>query len=202
MGYNMGSERSGVLERVKRQILTVAGTLGAAELNMEQRQTVAVLEEKAMGNVLGGMGRGRNEGVTETLKREVVMVFFVDANFVIPEDPQIMVLMHKGEVVGWTSMDPSVIKRYKEDKNYLVLSDYFIIKKDAKISAAAFASGDSCFIFKGAQMEEFSRIPEIKDHIISIPSPPGFAYLHTLFKDKMGLKDPRIGGFLIGFNLR
>jgi len=188
-----------VLERVKKQILAVAGTLGAAELNMEQRQTVAVLEEKAMGNVLSGMGRGRNEGVTETLKREVVMVFFVDVNFVILDH---LVLMHKDEVVGWTSMDPSVIKRYKEDKNYLVLSDYFIIKKDAKISAAAFASGDSCFIFKGAQMEEFSRIPEIKDHIISIPSPPGFSYLHALFKDEMRLRDPRIGGFLIGFNLR
>jgi len=193
--------RSETLEKIKSQILTVKGTLGVAELNREQREAVARLEDKAMGNVLGGMGRGRNEGVSESLSREVVMVFFVDMNFDFPKDANIMVLMSKGEVMGWASMDPDVINKFKNDKNYIVLSDFFVIRKDAKLSPEAFASGETYFIFNGVQTERFSKIPEIKDHIVSIPSPPAFSFLHELFKDKMNLSEPRIGGFLVGFNL-
>ena len=194
--------RRETLEEIKRQILSVKGTLGVAELNREQCEMIASLEKKAMGNVLGGMGRGKNEGVTESLSREVVMVFFADMNFDVPKDSNMMVLMCKGEVAGWASMDPDVIKRFKDDKNYIVLSDFFVMKKDAKLSPAAFACGNTYFLFNGVQIEEFSKIPEIKDHLVSIPSPPAFKFLHELFNDKMGLSEPRIGGFLIGFNLR
>lgn len=193
--------RSETLERIRSQIQKVKGTLGVAELNIEQRETVGCLEEEAMGNVLGGMGRGRNEGVRESLSREVVMVFFVDMNFDIPEDASMMLLMNKGEVVGWASMDQDMIKKFKNDCNYIVLSDFFVMRRDAKMNPAAFASGDMYFLFNGVQVEQFSKIPEMKDHIVSIPSPPAFRFLHELFKDKMDLSEVRIGGFLIGFNL-
>jgi hypothetical protein len=193
--------RSEVLERIKSQILKVKGTLGAAELNREQRETVARLEEEAMGNVLGGMGKGRNEGVKESLSREIVMVFFVDMSFDTPKDANMMVLMSKGEVVGWDSMDPEAIKKFKADNKYMVLSDFFVMRRDVKLSQDAFASGDMYFLFNGIKIEQFSNIPEVKDHMVSIPSPPAFSYLHELFKDKMDLSEPKIGGFLIGFNL-
>jgi hypothetical protein len=193
--------RSETLEKIKSQILTVKGTLGVAELNREQREAVASLEDKAMGNVLGGMGRGKNEGVRDSLSREIVMALFVDMNFDVPKDMDVMVLVSKGEVVGRTTMDPELINGYKKDGNCMILSDFLAIRKDVKLSPAAFASGDMYFIFNGVQIEEFSKIPEIKDHIVSIPSPPAFKFLHDLFKDKMDLSEPRIGGFLVGFNL-
>jgi hypothetical protein len=193
--------RSETLERIKSQILKVKGTLGVAELNMEQREAIARLEDEAMGKVLGGTGKGRNDGVKECLSREVVMVFFVDMSFEIPKDANMMVLMNKGEIAGWDSMDPDAIRKFKGDNNYMVLSDFFVMRRDVKLSPEAFASGDMYFLFNGIKIEQFSNIPEIKDHIVSIPSPPAFKFLHELFKDKMDLSELQIGGFLIGFNL-
>ena len=193
--------RSEALERIKSQILKVKGILGVSGLNIEQREAIARLEDEAMGKVLGGMGKGRNEGVRECLSREVVMVFFVDMSFDVPKDANMMVLMCKDEIVGWDSMDPEVIRKFKCDNNYMVLSDFFVMKRDIKLSPAAFECGDMYFLFKGMKIEQFSNITEIKDHIVAVPSPPGFKFLYDLFKDKMDLSEPRIGGFLIGFNL-
>jgi hypothetical protein len=104
-------------------------------------------------------------------------------------------------VVGFPSMDPAIIEEHKKDKNYIVLSDFFIIRRDAKLSPASFARGESCFIFHGTKMAELEDAPEIKDHILAIPSPPVFDFLHALFKEEMSLLDPRLGGLLLGFNL-
>jgi hypothetical protein len=198
----MGPEsRSNTLESVKNQILTVKGVLGVAELNMEQREAIARLEDEAMGKVLGGMGKGRNEGVKECLSREVIMVFFVNMSFDVPKDANMMVLICKDEKVGWDSMDPEAIREYKCDSNFMVLSDFFVMRRDVKLNPEAFASGDLYFVFNGIKIKQFSEIPEIKDHIVAVPSPPGFKFLYELFKDKMDLSELRIGGFLIGFNL-
>jgi hypothetical protein len=193
--------RTEVMERIKTRIKSVAGVLGAAELNEQQRKTMEYLEDEAMKNVLGGMGKGRNEGVKEALSKDVVVALFVDLLFDIPQDSSVMQLICKGEVVGKASMDPRVIEEYKKDKNYIVLSDFFIIRRDAKLSAETFASGESCFVFNGAKVADFERIPGIRDHIVAIPSPPGFKFIHEIFKEGMDLRDPRIGGFLLGFNL-
>lgn len=194
-------KRSEVMERIKTRIRSVPGVLGVAELNEQQRRTMDYLEGEAMKNVLGGMGRGRNDGVKEALSKDAVLALFVDLLFEIPTDSSVMQLVCKGEVVGRASMDPRVIEVYKKNKDYIVLSDFFIIRRDAKLSAEAFSSGESCFVFNGTKVADFERIPELRDHIVAIPSPPGFKFIHEIFKDEMDLKDPRIGGFLLGFNL-
>jgi hypothetical protein len=193
--------RAKVMEKIKSRIESVVGVLGAAELNEQQRKTMEGLENEAMKNVLGGMGRGRNDGLKEALSKEVVIALFVDLLFDIPQDSTVMQLVCRGEVVGKASMDPKVIEEHKKDRNYIILSDFFIIRRDAKLSAEAFASGESCFVFNGAKVADFERIPEIRDHIVAIPSPPGFNFIHEIFKDDMNLSDPQIGGFLLGFNL-
>lgn len=192
----------GAQERVKTRIMAVKGVIGVAELNGKQKETVALLEGEAMKNVLGGMGRGNNAGLTEALSREVVMVFFVNMLFEIPKDANMMLLMCNGQVSGWATMDSDLIKKFKENKDYVVLSDFFVIRRDAKLSKASFACGESCFIFNGTQIEEFFKISEIIDHIVAIPSPPGFNFLHEQFKQRMDLSDPKIGGFILGFNAK
>lgn len=197
----MGETRMEVMGRITARVKSVPGVLGVAEINEQQRKTMEYLENEAMKNVLGGMGRGRNDGLKEALSKEVVLALFVDLFFDIPTDSTVMQLVCKGEVVGKASMDPRVIEEYKKDKNYIVLSDFFIIRRDAKLNAESFASGESCFVFNGARIADFERIPYIKDHVVAIPSPPGFKFIHEIFKESMDLRDPRIGGFLLGFDL-
>lgn len=191
-----------VLKKVKAQIVNVGGIVGAVELNEEQCRTVARLEEKAMGNVLGGMGRGMNEGVRDSLSREITMVLFTDTHFDIPKDEKAMELISKDEVVGRAVMDFDTIERYKKDDGYVVLSDFLVIKRDAKIDPGSFARGDSYFLFNGTRIEHFSNIPEITDHVVSFPSPPVFDFLKEEFKDIMDLDNPQLGGILVGFNLQ
>ena len=197
----MGEKRAEVIARAIVKVRSVAGVIGAAEINEQQRKTIEYLEDEAMKSVLGGMGKGRNDGVKEALSKEVVLALFVDLLFEISKDTNMMELVCKGEVVGRPSMDPRVIEEYKKDKDYIVLSDFFIIRRDAKLSPASFASGESCFVFNGAKMADFESILEVRDHIVAVPSPPGFDFIHEIFKDKMDLRDPRIAGFLLGFNL-
>jgi len=199
MSANSGEEAK---ERIKMRIMAIKGVIGVAELNGKQKETVALLEGDAMKNVLGGMGRGNNVGLTEALSYEVVMVFFVNMLFEMPKDANLMLLMCNGQVSGRATMDPNLIKKFKEDKSYIVLSDFFVIRRDAKLSKASFACGESCFIFNGTQIEEFFKIPEITDHIVAIPSPPGFNFLYEQFKEIMDLHDPKIGGFLLGFSVK
>lgn len=188
-----------VLEKVKTQITKFKGVVGVVELNKEQCRTVARLEEKAMENVILGMGCGKNEGVKESLSREITLVLFADSHFDIPKDANVMELVSEGEVVGMGCMDLDRIKDFKKDKNWVVVSDFFVIKRGAKINHAAFASGETFFFFNGIQIEQFSKIPEMKNHVLSFPSPPVFAFLKEQFKD--GSVYQQLGGFLIGFNL-
>ena len=190
------------LERAKSKIMNVQGIVGVAELNNEQCESVARLEEKAMETVLGGMGRGMNEGVKESLSREIIMVLFADIHFDVPKDAKIMELIGKGEVVGVTTTDLKKIEEFKRDKRYIVLSDFLVIKRDAEIGHAAFASGDTYFVFNGVQIGQFSRISEIKDHVVSFPSPPVFDFLKEEFKETIDLDDPQLAGILVGFNLQ
>jgi hypothetical protein len=147
------------------------------------------------------MGKCRNDGVKEALSKEVVLALFVDLLFEMPKNTNMMELVCKGEVVGRPSMDPKVIEEHKKNSDYVVLSDFFIIRRDAKLSPQSFASGESCFVFNGAKMADFESVQEIRDHIVAVPSPPGFDFMHEIFKEEMGLSDPRVAGFLLGFNL-
>ena len=190
------------LERAKSKIMNIQGIVGVAELNNEQCESVARLEEKAMEIVLGGMGRGKNEGVKESLSREIIMVLFADIHFDIPKDAKIMELVSKGEVVGVTTTDLNKIEEFKKDKRYIVLSNFLAMKRDAEIGPAAFASGETYFVFPGVQIGQFSRISEIKDHVVSFPSPPVFDFLKEEFKETIDLDDPQLAGILVGFNLQ
>ncbi|MGB9659981.1 MAG: hypothetical protein ACPLY9_05640 [Nitrososphaerales archaeon] len=111
------------LEKVKVMIMNVKGVVGVAELNKEQCKTVAQLEEMAMKNVFGGLGRGKNEGVKESISREVTMVLFTNVNFEIPRGSNVIQLINKGEVVGMT-LDPNKIEEFKKGKKYVVISDF------------------------------------------------------------------------------
>ena len=187
--------------KVKNQITNIKGVVGFAELNEEQCGIIARLEEKAMKYVLSGMGRGKNEGVKDALSREATMVLFTDIHFDIPKNSNIMVLINKGEVVGTATSNLDKIEEYKKDKKFVVISDFLVINRNAKINSDSFASGDTYFLFNGTQIHQFSKIPEIEDHVVSFPSPPVYEFLKEEFKDRMDLENQQLAGLLVGFNL-
>jgi len=193
--------RKEVLEKVKTQIMNVRGIVGVFELNKEQCDTISNLEEMAMKNFLFGMGQGKNEGVKESLSREVTLALFTDIQFNLPENASVMELISVGEVVGMTTTNLNIIKEFKRDKRYIVISDFFVIKRDAKINSATFASGKTYFLFRGVQLDQFSKISGIKNHILSFPSPLVFNFLKNEFKDRMNLSDPKLACLLLGFDL-
>lgn len=197
----MAMIRKEVLENVKTKIMSVKGVVGVAELNKEQCKTIANLEEIAMKNVLFGIGQGKNEGVEESLSREITMVLFTDIQFDLPKNASVMELISNDEVVGMATMNMDLIEEFKRDKRYVVISDFFIIRRDAKINSASFSSGKTYFLFKGVQVDQFLNIPEIKNHVLSFPSPLAFDFLKNEFKYRMKISDLKLAGLLLGFDL-
>ncbi len=189
---------------VKSQMENIKGVIGVAELTSAQCNTLSCIEEEAMQHILGGIGRGRNEGLKKSLSYSKVFGIFVDASFKLTNDlkSELMQLINDDEVVGFGTQDPIVIDKYKQDKGYVVLSDFLVMKRSARINRATFCSGKTYFLFKGIKNEQLARIEKIKDHFVSIPSAPVFNFLKEQFKDTIDLTNPQAAIFIVGFELR
>jgi len=182
------------LQSVFRYLEELQGVVGVAVIDQNQQETVSKLEEKAMENVLGGMGKGRNEGLKEALSKNIVLAMFTDITFNVnfPPDIDAMKLICKGEVVGETTTDPVKLEKFKKDPNMIVISDFMALKKGAKVNKEAFDSGDTYILFEAIRFESFENIPEIAEHVISIPSPPVFDFLKKELKEEMDLSNPQL----------
>ncbi len=191
-------------QNVFRYLEGLQGVIGVAVLDQNQQETVLKLEEKAMENVLGGMGKGKNEGLKEALSKSIVLAMFTDITFNVnfPPDIDTMKLICKGEVVGETTTDPVKLEKFKNDPDMIVISDFFALKKGAKVNKEAFESGDTYFLFEPMRVKIFAEIPEIADHVVSIPSPPVFDFLKKKFKDEMDLSDPQLAVIIMGLDLK
>ena len=198
------SSKEKKLQNIFRYLEELQGVVGVAVIDQNQQETVLKLEEKAMENVLGGMGKGRNEGLKEALSKSIVLAMFTDINFNVnfPPDIDAMKLICKGEVVGETTTDPVKLEKFKNDPNMVVISDFMALKKGAKVNKEAFDSGDTYFLFEAIRFEIFSIIPEIVDHVISIPSPPVFDFLKKEFKEEMDLSNPQLAVIIMGLHLK
>lgn len=190
------------LERIQSQIMKIKGVIGVARLTPEQCRATADLEEEAMQHVLGGIGKGRNEGLKKALGYKIVMVLFTDVTFEMTRDPGLILLICDKELAGFGTTDPEVIARFKKDKEYLVFGDFLVMKRGARINSSAFACGDAYFLFNGTTNESLSKIEQIKDHFVAIPSPPAFGFLKEQFKDKINLDNPQAAGFVVGMELK
>ena len=191
-------------QNVFKYVEGLQGVIGVAVLDQNQQETVLKLEEKAMENVLGGMGKGKNEGLKEALSKSIVLAMFTDITFNVnfPPDIDTMKLICKGEIVGETTTDPVKLEKFKNDPDMIVISDFFALKKRAKINKEAFESGDTYFLFEPIRVKIFAEIPEIADHVVSIPSPPVFDFLKKKFKDEMDLSDPQLAVIIMGLDLK
>ena len=192
------------LQNVFRYLGGLQGVVGVVVLDQNQQETVLKLEEKAMENVLGGMGKGKNEGLKEALSKSIVLAMFTDMKFYVNFPPHIdtMKLICKGEVVGETTTDPVKLEKFKKDPDMIVISDFFALKKGAKINKQAFDCGDAYFLFSPIRAEIFAEIPEITDHVLSIPSPPVFDFIKKEFENEIDFSDPQLAVMILGLDLK
>jgi len=200
------ASESELVEKIKTKILGIKGILAVYLLTDEDREIVGTLEEQAAKDMFGGLGGGRNEGVSSCLSREIAMALLTGPSFKVPWG-EMMLLVSDGEVVGTMIKDPEAINSFLQKEDYALLGGTFIVnKRKAKLNFSDFLNGTTYFLFKGVKLEIFN-MPEIKDHILASPSGSVFDFLKNKFmatesgrSQIMSIPESDMAIFLFGFD--
>ncbi|MFZ2498972.1 MAG: hypothetical protein ACP5N0_12225 [Methanosarcina sp.] len=189
-------ECKNVIQDVICRIKAIKGVDETYILNEEDKEKVLELEKKAEGAVLMGLGVGDNQGIKEVFKRQVIIAFTTNMNYVWPEGPNV-VLMQFGEKVGEDVYDPEKLEECKKCKDMVVMGNFVIYRsavpkpKDAKKEPIT-------VVLPPQKCQELECINGVDNIILGSPSTPSDEYLRSV----MGLK-PEIGRgtFIIGLDL-
>jgi hypothetical protein len=189
-------ECKNVIQDVICRIKAIKGVDETYILNEEDKEKVLELEKKAEGAVLMGLGIGDNQGIKEVFKRQVIIAFTTNMNYVWPEGPNV-VLMQFGEKVGEDVYDPEKLEECKKCKDMVVMGNFVIYRsavpkpKDAKKEPMT-------VVLPPQKCQELECINGVDNIILGSPSTPSDEYLRSV----MGLK-PEIGRgtFIIGLDL-
>ena len=77
-----------VIQDVICRLKATKGVEDTYILDEKDKETVLELEKKAEGAVLLGLGVGDNEGIKEVFKRQIIIAFTTNMNYVWPEGTQ------------------------------------------------------------------------------------------------------------------
>jgi hypothetical protein len=189
-------ECKNVIHDVICKIKTIKGVEDTYILNEEDKDRIFELEKKAEGAVLMGLGVGDNKGIKEVLKRQVIIAFTTNMNYVWPEGPNV-VLMQYGEKVGEDVYDPGKLEECKKCNDMLVMGNFVIYKnsvpkpKDAKKEPIT-------VVLPPQKCQDVECVEGIINAVLASPSTPSDEYIRSV----MGLKPALgLGTFIIGFDL-
>ena len=73
-----------IIQDVLCRIKAMKGVEETYILNEEDKEKILELEKKAEGAVLMGMGIGDNQGIKEVLKRQLIIAFTTNMDYVWP----------------------------------------------------------------------------------------------------------------------
>lgn len=165
-------------------------------LSEEDKEKIFELEKKAEGAVLMGLGIGDNRGIKEVFKRQVIIAFTTNMNYVWPEGPNV-VLMQYGEKVGEDVYDPEKLEECKKCDDMLVMGNLVIYKssvpkpKDAKKEPMT-------VVLPPQKCQDVECVRGVTNAVLASPSTPSDEYIRSV----MGLKPAAgLGTFIIGFDL-
>lgn len=96
-------------------------------LSEEDKEKILELEKKADGAVLMGLGVGDNQGIKEVFKRQIIIAFTTNMDYVWPEGPNV-VLMQYGEKIGEDIYDSKKLEECKKCEDMLVMGNLVIYK--------------------------------------------------------------------------
>ncbi|HII80950.1 MAG TPA: hypothetical protein HA261_11310 [Methanosarcina sp.] len=184
-----------IIQDVLCRIKAMKGVEDTYILNEEDKEKIFELEKKAEGAVLMGMGIGDNQGIKEVLKRQLIIAFTTNMDYVWPEGPNV-VLMQYGEKVGEDVYDPEKLEECKRCTDMLVMGNFVIYKnvvpkpKDAK-------KEPMIVVLPPQKCKDLECVGGIANIVLASPSTPSDEYIRSA----MGLKPAvGLGTFIIGFD--
>ncbi|RSN72852.1 MAG: hypothetical protein DSO07_07460 [Thermoproteota archaeon] len=145
--------------------------------------------------------RRYNAGVREVLKRDYVLVALTNEEYVYPPEP--IELICFGETVGMELRDKSMVEKYRNDENVILLGDSFVIFKDKlpfDSTKRALVGEIKLFI---PPMSVGIEPPEgVYGLVLGMPSSNACEFLKNWLKEKgVDVSNKNLGLILVGFNL-
>ncbi len=185
-----------VIQDVICRIKSMKGVEDTYILSEEDKEKILELEKKAEGAVLMGLGVGDNQGIKEVFKRQVIIAFTTNMNYIWPEGPNV-ILMQYGEKVGEDIYDPEKLEECKKCNDMLVMGNFVIYKssvpkpKDAKKEPIT-------VVLPPQKCQDVECVEGVTNAVLASPSTPSDEYIRSVMdlKPAVGL-----GTFIIGFDL-
>ncbi|HWQ48126.1 MAG TPA: hypothetical protein VN414_04105 [Methanosarcina sp.] len=189
-------ECKSVIQDAVCKIKAMKGVEDTYILSEEDKEKILELEKKAEGAVLMGLGIGDNQGIKEVFKRQVIIAFTTNMNYVWPEGPNV-VLMQYGEKVGEDVYDPEKLEECKKCNDMLVMGNFVVYKssvpkpKDAKKEPIT-------VVLPPQKCQNVECVEGVTNVVLASPSTPSDEYIRSVMdlKPAVGL-----GTFIIGFDL-
>jgi hypothetical protein len=184
------------IQNVTCRIKAIKGVEDTYILNEKDREKIFELEKKAEGAVLMGLGVGDNQGVKEVFKRQTIIAFTTNMNYVWPEGPNVILMQH-GEKIGEDVYDPQKLEECKKCKDMIVMGNFVIYTKavpkpkDAKKEPIT-------VVLPPQKCQEVECLDGIINAVLASPSTPSDEYIRSAMGIKPGTG---LGTFLIGFDL-
>jgi hypothetical protein len=185
-----------VIQDVICRLKATKGVEDTYILDEKDKETVLELEKKAEGAVLMGLGVGDNQGIKEVFKRQIIIAFTTNMNYVWPEGPNV-VLMQYGEKVGEDIYDPEKLEECKKCEDMIVMGNFVIYRsavpkpKDAKKEPIT-------VVLPPKKCQEVECVNGVTNALLASPSTPSDEYIRSV----MSLKPQTgLGSFIIGFDL-
>jgi hypothetical protein len=189
-------ECKNVIQDVVCRIKAIKGVEDTYILSEEDKEKIIELEKKAEGTVLMGLGVGDNQGIKEVFKRQIIIAFTTNMDYVWPEGPNV-VLMQYGEKVGEDVYDPEKLEECKKCNDMLVMGNFVIYKssvpkpKDAKKEPIT-------VVLPPQKCQEVECVEDVTNVVLASPSTPSDEYIRSV----MGLKPAvGLGTFIIGLDI-
>lgn len=164
-------------------------------LDEKDREEIIALEKKAEGAVLMGLGVGDNQGIKEVFKRQAIIAFTTNMEYVWPEGPNVVLMQH-GEKVGEDVYDPEKLEECKKCSDMMVMGN-FVIYKNAVPKPKEAKKEPLTVVLPPQKCPEVECACGVTNVVLASPSTPTDEYLRS----RMGLKTGiGLGTFIIGLD--
>lgn len=177
-----------MIRLVKEFLLQVQGVEEVFILTKKDKETIERLEEEAKGNVLMGMGEGDNQGIAEVFKREHILCFTTNKDYVWPDPPNV-IMMQGDTVVGFDCAECD-IPQYEGNPEYLVMGTFIVNTNKAKTS-----TGKPIIVLPSKPCDLGDL--EVNDAVLGSPSTPSDEYIREAYNFE---KSSEKGTFFLGYN--
>ena len=189
-------ECKNVIQDVICRIKAMKGVEDTYVLSEEDKEKILELEKKAEGAVLMGLGVGDNQGIKEVFKRQIIIAFTTNMDYVWPEGPNV-VLMQYGEKIGEDIYDSEKLEECKKCDDMLVMGN-FVIYKNTMPKPGGGKKEPITVVLPPQKCQDVECVEGVTNVVLASPSTPSDEYIRSV----MGLKPAAgLGTFIIGFDL-